>query len=129
MKNNKILYLTIAILLLPFTIIAQSYISKTIDYDGETREYDIYIPASYDSIAKVPLIFNFHGGGGDIASQIYTADMSPIADTANFIAVYPQALEDPSDVSSLFQCFRLLRRRISQDLNQMLDTENNKKQS
>ncbi|MDA9774460.1 T9SS type A sorting domain-containing protein [Saprospiraceae bacterium] len=79
---------------------AQNYISKTIQHDGLTREYSIYIPASYDGIASFPLLFNFHGGGGDIASQIAIADMSPIADTANFIVAYPQARQDPSDGNS-----------------------------
>ena len=45
----------------------------------------------------MPLLFNFHGGGGDITGHLYTSDMRPIADTANFIAVYPQALGDPND--------------------------------
>jgi polyhydroxybutyrate depolymerase len=79
---------------------AQSYISKTVQYDGETRHFDMYVPAIYDGVSQVPLIFNFHGGGGDIASQIGIADMSPIADTANFIVVYPQALPDPNDGGS-----------------------------
>ena len=79
---------------------AQDYISETIQFDGLTREYSIYVPASYDGISSFPLLFNFHGGGGDIASQIAIADMSPIADTANFIVVYPQARQDPSDGNS-----------------------------
>lgn len=79
---------------------AQDYISETIQFDGLTREYSIYVPASYDGITSFPLLFNFHGGGGDIASQIAIADMSPIADTANFIVVYPQARQDPSDGNS-----------------------------
>jgi len=79
---------------------AQDYISETLQFDGLTREYSIYVPASYDGITSFPLLFNFHGGGGDIASQIAIADMSPIADTANFIVVYPQARQDPSDGNS-----------------------------
>ena len=81
-------------------ICAQGYISETIPHDGLTREYSIYVPASYDGTTSFPLLFNFHGGGGDIASQIAAADMSPIADTANFIVVYPQARQDPSDGNS-----------------------------
>jgi polyhydroxybutyrate depolymerase len=46
------------------------------------------------------LLFNLHGGGGTIAFQIGIADMSPIADTANFIVVCPQARPDPSDGNS-----------------------------
>ena len=79
---------------------AQGYISETIQHDGLTREYSIYVPASYDGTTNFPLLFNLHGGGGNIAFHIAIADMSPIADTANFIVVYPQARPDPSDGNS-----------------------------
>ena len=79
---------------------AQGYISETIQHDGLIREYSIYVPASYDGTTNFPLLFNLHGGGGTIASHIVIADMSPIADTANFIVVYPQARPDPSDGNS-----------------------------
>jgi len=79
---------------------AQGYIGETIEYDGLTREYSIYVPESYDGTTSIPLLFNFHGGGGNIAFHIAIADMSPIADTANFIVVYPQARPDPSDGNS-----------------------------
>ena len=80
---------------------AQGYISKTIQYDGLIREYSIYVPVSYDGTTSSPLLFNFHGGNGVIADWQTTADMRPIADTANFILVYPQARQDPSDGNSL----------------------------
>ena len=35
-------------------------------------------------------MFNFHGGAGYASDFMYTNDMRPIADTADFIAVYPQ---------------------------------------
>ena len=80
---------------------AQDYISETIQFDGLTREYSIYVPASYDGTTSFPLLFNFHGGNGVIADWQTTADMRPIADSANFILVYPQARQDPSDGNSL----------------------------
>ncbi len=80
---------------------AQGYISQTIQHDGLTREYSIYIPASYDGTTNFPLLFNFHGGNDVITNWQTTADMRPIADTANFILVYPQARPDPSDGNSL----------------------------
>ena len=80
---------------------AQGYISETIQHDGLTREYSIYVPASYDGTTDFPLLFNFHGGDDVITNWQVTADMRPIADTANFILVYPQARPDPSDGNSL----------------------------
>ena len=38
----------------------------------------------------IPHLFNFHGGGGTATGHRYYSDLRPIADTANFIAVYPQ---------------------------------------
>ena len=79
---------------------AQEYSNQTLQYDGLTREYNIYVQASYDGTTSFHLLFNLHGGGDVIASKIAIADMSPIADTANFIVVYPQARPDPSDGNS-----------------------------
>lgn len=81
-------------------VCAQTYLSQSIEYEGETRDYKIYIPATYDGANPVPLVFSFHGGNGTIDDQIAIGDMSSIADTANFIAVYPQALPDPNDGGS-----------------------------
>jgi polyhydroxybutyrate depolymerase len=74
--------------------------TRTILHDGEIREYAVFVPKSYQENTPVPLMFNFHGGSGDIASQIAIADMRSIADTAGFILVYPQALPDPNDGGS-----------------------------
>ena len=103
-KSRKIIKKRLISLLIFITTInvsfAQGYISETIQHDGLIREYSIYVPASYDGTTNFPLLFNLHGGGGTIASHIGIADMSPIADTANFIVVYPQARPDPSDGNS-----------------------------
>ena len=79
------------------TIKAQTLLNQTLVHDGNNREYAIYIPASYDGIQAVPLLFNFHGGGGNIVDYMSSVDMRPIADTANFILVYPQAVPDPGN--------------------------------
>lgn len=77
-------------------LVSQTFLDRTLIHDGETRVYKIYIPASYLGDNDVPLMFNFHGGAGDIASQIYTSDMRSLADDSGFILVYPQALGDPN---------------------------------
>ena len=79
------------------TIKAQTLLNQTLVHDGNNREYAIYIPASYDESQAVPLLFNFHGGGGNVADYMSSVDMRPIADTANFILVYPQAVPDPGN--------------------------------
>lgn len=97
-KTTTCLYLLV-FFFAPF-LKAQEFLNETLVYDGETRMYSIYIPASYQTATALPLMFNFHGGGGDIASQVAVSDMRPIADTADFIVVYPQALPDPNDDGS-----------------------------
>ena len=77
--------------------LAQNFISHTIQHDGQTRDYQIYIPNIYDGVSAVPLMFSFHGGGGTIAGNIAINDLRPLANTENFIAVYPQALTDPQN--------------------------------
>lgn len=92
-KNIIILF---ALFLSSFTLKGQQTLSETISHNNVTRQYTIYIPQIYDGSTPVPLLFNFHGGSGDIASQIAISDMRPIVDTAGFIVVYPQALPDPN---------------------------------
>jgi polyhydroxybutyrate depolymerase len=45
-------------------------------------------------------MFSFHGGGGTSNDFININDMRSVADTAGFIAVYPQAAVDPNDGSN-----------------------------
>ena len=74
------------------TLTAQNFISQTIQYDGSTREYELYIPSSYSENSLSPLMFNFHGGNSTSQSQIAISDMRDLADNNNFILVYPQAI-------------------------------------
>jgi polyhydroxybutyrate depolymerase len=94
--TKKILLLFLSI---PLFGISQQQINKTMIHDGIAREYIVYIPASYDGSSTYPLLFSFHGGGGTSSNFINTNDMRPIADTAGFIAIYPQAAIDPDDGS------------------------------
>ncbi|MBK43134.1 MAG: hypothetical protein CMC83_04590 [Flavobacteriaceae bacterium] len=77
--------------------LSQTFFNQNLLYDNIEREYVIYIPSSYDGLTPVPLIFSFHGGGGNIQENILINDLSELAESENFIAVYPQALPDPND--------------------------------
>ena len=88
------------------TLMAQNFISQTIDYDGNTREYELYIPSSYSENSLSPLMFNFHGGNGTSQGQIAISDMRDLADNNNVILVYPQAIADPTDDGSLNWIFK-----------------------
>ena len=98
MKKTNLLS---GIIFLSFNLFGQQQLNRTLFFDGQNRSFIVYVPSSYDATTQVPLLFNFHGGGGTSSGFInYENDMRPIADTANFIAVYPQAAVDPTDGSN-----------------------------
>ena len=85
----------------PYLSFSQQLTTEIISYDGNNREYIVYVPQSYSPAISSPLLFAFHGGSGfanDFMNQ--EADFRSISDTAGFILVYPQALEDPNDNNS-----------------------------
>ena len=89
------------LLFVPFLSVSQQLNTETIFYDGHNREYIVYVPQSYSSSTPTPILFAFHGGSGYANDFMnYEADFRSIADTAGFILVYPQALEDPNDGGS-----------------------------
>lgn len=71
----------------------------SIEHNGIEREYVLYVPNSYNDSSSVPLLFNFHGGGGSATGQMYISKMNLVADTATFIVVYPQGSSLDNGVS------------------------------
>ena len=66
------------------------YSSESLVHDGLQRQYLIYLPSSYQENTSYPLVINFHGFGGQINEYASYADMRSLADSENFILVYPQ---------------------------------------
>ena len=64
--------------------------TQTILHDEINREYVLYVPNSYDGSTTVPLMLNFHGFGGSASDFMRNADMRSLAESNNFILVYPQ---------------------------------------
>ena len=64
--------------------------SEVLLHNDFDREYILYIPDSYDGSTSVPLMLNFHGFGGSASNFMVNTDMRPIAESNNFILVYPQ---------------------------------------
>lgn len=67
--------------------------TRTMNVDGTTRTFRLYVPAMYNGQTQVPLVFNFHGYTSDAQEQEFYGDFRPIADTANFILVHPQGTD------------------------------------
>ena len=64
--------------------------TRTLSHNGTARSYIVYVPDSYGGNARVPLLFNFHGFGQRAERYLRFADMRSLADSENFILVYPQ---------------------------------------
>jgi len=73
--------------------IAQST-THTIMHNGVERYYRLYVPEDYSGDDPVPLVFNLHGYGSQALEQEFYGDFRPIADTANFILVHPEGIND-----------------------------------
>jgi polyhydroxybutyrate depolymerase len=50
----------------------------------------LFVPSTYDSATPLPLLFNFHGFGGNASEYMAYADMRTLAENERFIVVYPQ---------------------------------------
>lgn len=70
--------------------VAQTTVVDSIISGGIYRSYRLYVPAIYTGSSARPLIINMHGYTSNAATQQLYSNFMPIADTANFLMVYPQ---------------------------------------
>ena len=63
-------------------------------YKEIDRKFILYVPSSYESSAKQPLVFNFHGYGSNANEQMNYGDLRSQADANGFILVHPEGLDD-----------------------------------
>jgi polyhydroxybutyrate depolymerase len=82
-----------------FSAHAQQTINGSIQHNGLTRTYILYVPANYTGLTNVPLLFNFHGYGSNASQQMSYGNFRPIADTAGFLIVHPQGTLDNSNTT------------------------------
>ena len=82
-------YTLLLLLFYPLLIFSQETLYETLDHDGLTREYTIHIPPGYNADTPVPLMFSLHGYTSNNDFNLLYTGFNSIADTANFIVVYP----------------------------------------
>lgn len=89
----KVFLKTLLALLLFITScsIAQDF-NKEINVGGQTREYILHLPPHFNKEDKHALVLVFHGGGGTAKRSLQFFGINQVADTAGFIAVYPNGL-------------------------------------
>ncbi|MBI2331319.1 MAG: dienelactone hydrolase family protein [Chloroflexi bacterium] len=62
---------------------------RTLNHDNIERSYILYTPANLDVSSSVPVVFVFHGGGGNAENAMRMSGMNEIADQQGFLVVYP----------------------------------------
>lgn len=81
--------ITSLLLLISFNFLAQVTIIDSIYVGGMYRNYRLYVPAIYNGTTPRPLILNLHGYTSNAYQQQLYSNFMPIADTANFLMVFP----------------------------------------
>lgn len=105
MKIKKILLGGVAVVVgLPLTALLVAFVwisaldetNGALDSSGETREYLLHVPESYDPAEPVPLVISLHAGYAWPAHQMNLSHWNRLADEDGFIVVYPSATGFPS---------------------------------
>lgn len=66
-------------------------VEKTIEVDGLTRRYLVYIPKGADG--TLPLVLAFHGGGGEPIQMERYGRFNGLAEKEKFVVAYPEAVD------------------------------------
>jgi polyhydroxybutyrate depolymerase len=69
-------------------------ISASLQHDGVVRTYLLHLPPAYSGEDGLPVLFVFHGGGGEGKGMARVTHVSDIADERGFIAVYPDGINN-----------------------------------
>lgn len=93
----KKLLLSIILVSTLFSIKSQTTIIDSIFVGGVYRNYRLYVPAIYTGATARPLILNLHGYTSSANAQQLYSNFMPIADTANFLMVFPNGTKDGSN--------------------------------
>jgi polyhydroxybutyrate depolymerase len=69
--------------------------ARVMDSSGFKRCYLLYLPKDYDPSKPVPVVISFHGFASTPAGHAAVTRWNTIADSENFIVVYPQGTGFP----------------------------------
>ncbi|WP_185819642.1 alpha/beta hydrolase family esterase [Salibacterium salarium] len=72
-------------------------VKDTVDIAGETRKYLYYIPVSLKDNSAAPMLLSFHGAGSDAAYHTRLTSFHKLAETEQFIVVYPESKQVNAD--------------------------------
>lgn len=80
------------LLVLTLTIVPVGAQEATPDADFDARTYELFVPESYDAAVPIPLVMVLHGASGSGARSQSWLGFDELAETENFIVVYPDGL-------------------------------------
>jgi polyhydroxybutyrate depolymerase len=99
MTNDRkwVLVAVLVLILLPLALVlieARTYYvanrpNGTIVSSGETRDYVLYVPRSYDRATPAPLVISLHGAGLWGAAHSEVSQWNEVAEREGLIVVYP----------------------------------------
>lgn len=76
-----------------FTLLSFSQIiNGNFEFDGLNRKYSVYLPASFQPDESLPLLLALHGLTQNGATMMTFSGFNSIADTGNFVVVYPNGI-------------------------------------
>lgn len=64
--------------------------ASTLLVNGESRQFIVHLPSSYNDSSNYPVLMSFHGYGGTATEFMNETDLRNLADSEKFILVYPQ---------------------------------------
>ena len=67
--------------------------SYRLDINSTQRNFHVFVPTAYDANTPTPLVFMFHGSGGNGNATYDNSGWRQVAEQNNFICVFPTALE------------------------------------
>lgn len=65
-----------------------------LEVGGETRQFTLFTPSSYDPAVPMPLVFGLHGFTVDAGTHLLVTQMNRVAEAKGVLAVYPQAVNN-----------------------------------
>ena len=73
----------------------QAALAATVERDigvgGVTRSYLIHVPATWDGVRPIPVLFVFQGAGSDAESMVLATGFDALAAETSMLVVYPRA--------------------------------------
>jgi len=68
--------------------------SDTLEFEDLIRLYKVYLPQGYYRESDFPVVINLHGADVDAQFQMDWTGMNALADTMDFIVVYPEGVDN-----------------------------------